>query len=308
MKFLVVSYSCKVGDLSVFVQEFCNVLAEGHDVYFHGKNPLIVFEGQLHEETEIIPDKYDGAYIFHFEAYPDLTCKKAFFVINDIISKGYRQNIENVMRDDSNFVITVNSDLQKQQLLEMGIDGSLIVNIPVYINEYIFKPDNNITKLDRSIVMVNVADYSEQVVPLIEAMTLMPDYRLTIMSDEPIPGTEIRNDTITVIPKLVGTEKRDEIIKHTIAIGTGRSSEESVLSGMPTLLFNDSFTGYITDTTIGTLEDDNFSGRYSLVVDDSAKSQMIIDAINNPKTFDLNFAIQRLGLVTNIADYINLTV
>ena len=186
MDFLVVANNNTIHDISIFISEFCEILAQGHDVWFYGNNPLIKFEGQLHKEETIVPGKYDGAYIMYFKLFPEIDCPIAYFVQNDIVGLGLIQNIENVIANGSNFTIVSNSDFQKQQLLDIGISSDLIVNIPTYINELVFKPVDNYPKIERSIILINVNNYSEQITPLIEAMILMPDYRLTILSDTKI--------------------------------------------------------------------------------------------------------------------------
>jgi glycosyltransferase involved in cell wall biosynthesis len=331
-----------VDGVGTYIFDLAKQLSINHTVWFHGINPFIKFGSKIKKESKIVPGKYDVAFINYFQVFPTVDCKKIYHVHLAQIKSGFKDNILDVFQNETNFHVTYNSDFQRQQLIAMDIDTSLITKIPNYINENTYKIMPSVNKIPNSILLMcgirrnNIPVWK----PMIKAMNQLPEYRLSIMGslDESLEdefdeylnnarnnnieyiGEITDNDVVEELEKIkkegnkktktikkpkpkVKSTKVKTINKHEIGIGVGRSAREMILCGLPTLVYREGFAGWLTDSNVDQLEKDNFTTRLFVEIEEDLKIDNIVKSIKKPETYDRAVAVTKFGLNANFDKY-----
>jgi len=313
MEILLVGQS-GVDGVGTYINDLAKVMSLNHNVWFYGINPFLKFNAKIKEETSIVPGKYDVAFLNYFKVFPEIDCPKVYHAHLAKFEDGYIQNIESVLKNDTNYKITFNSNFQRQQLIAMDIPNGIMTKLPNYINENVYKVMPSVTKIPGSILlMCGIRENNKPIwKPMLRAMKRLPEYRLDIMGslsdivkDDFLEFVDsARNGNINYLGSYVDQVEKVKIInKHELGVGVGRSAKEMILCGLPTLVYREGFAGWLTETNVVQLEKDNFTTRWFEEEDEGGKIGKIVQAIRNPEIYDRAVAATKFGLVANFNKY-----
>ena len=207
-------------------------------------------------------------------------------------------------------MVTVNSEYQRRQLIEKGVDGSRIRWLPNCVDEDVFYPRDT-TVMTKKILYLGRAGQNNQntFLTLLKAMEGLPDYSLTVAGSvdnyirKKIDSHKAYN--VSFLGSVPDKNILAEIISmHSFGICVGRSSREAILCGLPVLIFGLGWEGWVTERNVETLHRNaNMTSRMSKEISINEKVERIHSAIYSAVPIERDLAVKTFGLRYNLHVY-----